>query len=148
MNWNQFWLIWCKLHRITVEICVTRNFLILNVIFFWQYICTSSCGKNYTSVIIKKKMALFKVVKGVNACVIFWIVGSNRRHFIPSMIGPFLKVTLVPEKELRVATLPIFYDMIQCEQNTSGNFVMVCWFWIIIFAFSSYDWNESFIPDT
>jgi hypothetical protein len=37
------------------------------------------------------------------------------------MIGPFLKVTLVPEKELRVATLPIFYDMIQCEQNTSGN---------------------------
>jgi hypothetical protein len=93
-------------------------------------------------------MALFKVVKGVNTCVIFWIVGSNRRHFIPSMIGPFLKVTLVPEKELRVATLPIFYDMIQCEQNTSGNFVMVCWFWIMIFAFSFYDWNESFIPDT
>lgn len=49
------------------------------------------------------------------------------------MIGPFLKVTLVPEKELRVATLPIFYDMIQCEQNTSGNFVMVCSFLIIIF---------------
>ncbi|XP_052072949.1 dedicator of cytokinesis protein 4-like isoform X5 [Mytilus californianus] len=52
-------------------------------------------------------------------------LGTNRRHFIPSMIGPFLKVTLVPEKELRAATLPIFYDMIQCEQKTSGNFVMV-----------------------
>ncbi|XP_071162209.1 dedicator of cytokinesis protein 4-like isoform X6 [Mytilus edulis] len=52
-------------------------------------------------------------------------LGTNRRHFIPSMIGPFLKVTLVPEKELRAATLPMFYDMIQCEQKTSGHFILV-----------------------
>ncbi|VDI43172.1 Hypothetical predicted protein, partial [Mytilus galloprovincialis] len=52
-------------------------------------------------------------------------LGNNRRHFIPSMIGPFLKVTLVPEKELRAATLPMFYDMIQCEQKTSGHFILV-----------------------
>jgi hypothetical protein len=100
--------------------------------YFHQLIKFSKNVWNNLNKYKPKKMALFKVVKGVNACVIFWIVGSNRRHFIPSMIGPFLKVTLVPEKELRVATLPIFYDMIQCEQNTSGNFVMVCWFWIKI----------------
>ena len=66
-----------------------------------------------------------RVMMGHQIQTLWEKLGSNRRHFIPSMIGPFLKVTLVPEKELRVATLPIFYDMIQCEQNTSGNFVMV-----------------------
>lgn len=62
------------------------------------------------------------------------MTGTNRRHFIPSMIGPFLKVTLVPEKELRAATLPIFYDMIQSEQKTAGNFVMVRYLIYIVYS--------------
>ncbi|XP_056000807.1 dedicator of cytokinesis protein 3-like isoform X2 [Ostrea edulis] len=52
-------------------------------------------------------------------------LGPNRRHFIPSLIGPFLKVTLVPEEELRKATIPIFFDMMESEIKTSGNFQMV-----------------------
>lgn len=39
--------------------------------------------------------------------------------FIPSMVGPILEVTLVPEPELRKATIPIFFDMMQCEHNFS-----------------------------
>lgn len=35
------------------------------------------------------------------------------------MVGPILEVTLVPEPELRKATIPIFFDMMQCEQNCS-----------------------------
>lgn len=39
--------------------------------------------------------------------------------FIPAMVGPILEVTLVPEPELRKATIPIFFDMMQCEHNLS-----------------------------
>lgn len=53
------------------------------------------------------------------------LLGANRRHFIPSLIGPFLKVTLVPEEELRKATIPIFFDMMESEMKTCGNFQMV-----------------------
>lgn len=32
-----------------------------------------------------------------------------------SMVGPFLKMTMIPDVELRKATIPIFFDMMQCE---------------------------------
>ena len=49
-------------------------------------------------------------------------LGKNKIRFIPEVTGPFLEVTLVPEAELRKATLPIFFDMMQCECNVRGNF--------------------------
>lgn len=52
-------------------------------------------------------------------------VGEQKLHFIPSMVGPFLEVTLVPEIELRKATLHIFFDMMECEQMARGNFRQV-----------------------
>ena len=42
-------------------------------------------------------------------------LGKNKIKFIPGMIGPFLEVALLPEVELRKATIPIFFDMINCE---------------------------------
>lgn len=55
----------------------------------------------------------------------YLILGENKLHFIPSMVGPFLEVTLVPESELRKATLHIFFDMMECEQKARGNFRQV-----------------------
>lgn len=52
-------------------------------------------------------------------------LGECKLHFIPSMVGPFLEVTLVPEIELRKATLHIFFDMMECEQRARGNFRQV-----------------------
>lgn len=49
------------------------------------------------------------------------ISGPHKIKFIPSMVGPILEVTLTPEVELRKATIPIFFDMMQCEFNLSGN---------------------------
>ncbi|TWW60672.1 Dedicator of cytokinesis protein 5 [Takifugu flavidus] len=46
-------------------------------------------------------------------------LGPNKMKFIPAMVGPILEVTLVPEPELRKATIPIFFDMMQCEHNFS-----------------------------
>uniref|UniRef100_A0A8C9SSM2 Dedicator of cytokinesis 2 n=1 Tax=Scleropages formosus TaxID=113540 RepID=A0A8C9SSM2_SCLFO len=49
-------------------------------------------------------------------------LGSNKICFIPGMVGPMLEMTLIPEEELRRATIPIFFDMMQCEHSHSGNF--------------------------
>jgi dedicator of cytokinesis protein 1 len=35
--------------------------------------------------------------------------------FIPKIVKDFLEMTLVPDPELRRETIPIFYDMMQCE---------------------------------
>ncbi|XP_074603894.1 dedicator of cytokinesis spg isoform X2 [Brevipalpus obovatus] len=52
-------------------------------------------------------------------------LGNHKSSFIPSMVAPFLEVTLVPEKELRKATLLIFYDMIDAEYKSNGSFKQV-----------------------
>lgn len=54
-------------------------------------------------------------------CLFDFVAGPHKIKFIPAMVGPILEVTLVPEPELRKATIPIFFDMMQCEFNFSGN---------------------------
>lgn len=52
-------------------------------------------------------------------CLIF--SGPHKMKFIPAMVGPILEATLVPEPDLRKATIPIFFDMMQCEHHFSAN---------------------------
>ncbi|XP_031413970.1 dedicator of cytokinesis protein 2 [Clupea harengus] len=49
-------------------------------------------------------------------------LGVNKICFIPGMVGPILSMTLIPEEELRRATIPIFFDMMQCEYSHSKDF--------------------------
>ncbi|KAM6953621.1 dedicator of cytokinesis 2 [Aplochiton taeniatus] len=49
-------------------------------------------------------------------------LGCHKICFIPGMVGPILEMTLIPEEELRRATIPIFFDMMQCEHTHSGKF--------------------------
>ena len=42
-------------------------------------------------------------------------LGQHKIKFIPSMVGNFLEMTLIPDIDLRTATIPIFFDMMQCE---------------------------------
>ena len=56
------------------------------------------------------------------------------------MVGPFLEVTLVPEPELRKATLHIFFDMMECEQKARGSFKQVR---IVVFFFFNFFYNNS-----
>uniref|UniRef100_A0A4W3K9F1 Dedicator of cytokinesis 2 n=1 Tax=Callorhinchus milii TaxID=7868 RepID=A0A4W3K9F1_CALMI len=49
-------------------------------------------------------------------------LGQNKIHFIPGMVGPILEMTLIPENELRKATIPIFFDMMLCEYNVFNKF--------------------------
>ncbi|XP_031416415.1 dedicator of cytokinesis protein 1 isoform X3 [Clupea harengus] len=51
-------------------------------------------------------------------------LGPHKIKFIPEMVGPILEMTLVPEIELRKATIPIFFDMMQCEFHFTRSFQM------------------------
>ncbi|XP_060904050.1 dedicator of cytokinesis protein 2-like [Labrus mixtus] len=53
---------------------------------------------------------------------IWYKLGSHKICFIPGMVGPILEMTLIPEEELRRATIPIFFDMITCEHAHAENF--------------------------
>ncbi|KAJ8931901.1 hypothetical protein NQ314_015170 [Rhamnusium bicolor] len=46
-------------------------------------------------------------------------LGQNKVQFVPSLVGLILEMTLIPESELRKATIPIFFDMMQCEFYSS-----------------------------
>jgi dedicator of cytokinesis protein 3 len=74
---------------------------------------------------ILDKYADMRVLMGFQILSMWDKLGDLKVHFIPSMVAPFLEVTLVPEKELRKATLPIFYDMIDAEFKSSGSFKSV-----------------------
>ncbi|KAK7820680.1 hypothetical protein U0070_026224 [Myodes glareolus] len=70
--------------------------------------------------IIKKYGDMRKEI-GFRIRDMWYNLGPHKIKFIPSMVGPILEVTLTPEVELRKATIPIFFDMMQCEFNLSGN---------------------------
>lgn len=51
----------------------------------------------------------------------FLCTGQAKIQFVPGLVGPFLEMTLIPETELRKATIPIFFDMMQCEFYSSRH---------------------------
>ncbi|XP_063227619.1 dedicator of cytokinesis protein 3 [Bacillus rossius redtenbacheri] len=74
---------------------------------------------------IIEKYGDMRVLMGFQILSMWSNLGEHKINFIPSMVGPFLEVTLVPESELRKATLHIFFDMMECEQKARGNFKQV-----------------------
>ncbi|KAK9889845.1 hypothetical protein WA026_007208 [Henosepilachna vigintioctopunctata] len=74
---------------------------------------------------IIEKYGDMRVLMGFQILSMWSQLGECKLAFIPSMVGPFLEVTLVPEIELRKATLHIFFDMMECEQRARGNFRQV-----------------------
>lgn len=74
---------------------------------------------------ILDKYADMRVLMGFQILSMWEKLSDLKIEFIPSMVAPFLEVTLVPEKELRTATLPIFYDMMDAEFKSVGSFKSV-----------------------
>lgn len=74
---------------------------------------------------IIEKYGDMRVLMGFQILSMWSQLGERKLEFIPGMVGPFLEVTLVPENELRKATLHIFFDMMECEQRTRGSFKSV-----------------------
>ncbi|XP_023246842.1 dedicator of cytokinesis protein 3 [Copidosoma floridanum] len=74
---------------------------------------------------IVEKYGDMRVLMGFQILSMWSHLGERKLEFIPGMVGPFLEVTLVPENELRKATLHIFFDMMECEQRARGSFKSV-----------------------
>ncbi|KMZ05390.1 dedicator of cytokinesis protein 1 isoform X1 [Drosophila simulans] len=46
-------------------------------------------------------------------------LGQHKPKFVPQLVEPILEMSMIPEKELRQETIPIFFDMMQCEYYSS-----------------------------
>lgn len=46
-------------------------------------------------------------------------LGEHKQLFVPQLVGSVLEMSLIPEVELRRATIPIFFDMMQSEYYSS-----------------------------
>lgn len=51
----------------------------------------------------------------------FRLSPSQKLLYIPNLVGSFLKVSLIDDEETRAAVIPIFFDMMQTEYNTSSS---------------------------
>ncbi|CAH1170856.1 unnamed protein product [Phaedon cochleariae] len=60
-----------------------------------------------------------RVEMGYEIKSMWFNLGQNKVQFVPSLVGLILEMTLIPEPELRQATIQIFFDMMQCEFYSS-----------------------------
>ncbi|XP_037077735.1 dedicator of cytokinesis protein 3-like [Pollicipes pollicipes] len=66
-----------------------------------------------------------RLLMGFELLAMWGLLGEHKSQFVPALVGPLLELTLIPALELRTATLPVFYDLIEVEQVTRGSFRQV-----------------------
>lgn len=52
-------------------------------------------------------------------CKMWFQLGEHKPKFVPQLVEPILEMSMIPEVELRKETIPIFFDMMQCEYLSS-----------------------------
>lgn len=55
----------------------------------------------------------------IQICDMWFNLGEHKVLFVPQLVGSILEMSFIPERELQKATIPIFFDMMQCEYYTS-----------------------------
>uniref|UniRef100_UPI00358F211C dedicator of cytokinesis protein 3-like n=1 Tax=Myxine glutinosa TaxID=7769 RepID=UPI00358F211C len=86
-----------------------------------QLECFSASKRNR----ISSRYSDLRVTMGQDIRHMWQQLGDNKSHFVPGFLGPFLEVTLVPQAELRALLIPIFHDIMDCEQRRNGAFKQV-----------------------
>lgn len=101
------------------ELQVWSNFFHCSIAFLIQQpLQLDQFGENKKSTILMR----YKDIRHETAYQIrsMWMnLGEHKTHFVPQLVGSILEMSLIPEIELRKATIPIFFDMMQCEYYTS-----------------------------
>lgn len=121
---NQYAAVLSKkfLDQTSFELQLWNNYFHLAVAFLTQ---ESLQLENFSS---DKRAKIFHKYQDMRRQIGFEIrdmwynLGPHKIKFIPEMVGPILEMTLVPEIELRKATIPIFFDMMQCESHSTCSF--------------------------
>ncbi|XP_059098752.1 dedicator of cytokinesis protein 3-like [Tigriopus californicus] len=52
-------------------------------------------------------------------------LGDLKQFFVPGIVGPLLKMTSIPDVELRKSALPVFYDLLDYEHRLKGHFKQI-----------------------
>ncbi|KAJ8401055.1 hypothetical protein AAFF_G00390120 [Aldrovandia affinis] len=103
------------------ELQLWNNYFHLTVAFLThKSLQLESFSQEKRNKIINKYGDMRKTI-GFRIRDMWYNLGPHKMKFIPSMVGPILEATLVPEPDLRKAIIPIFFDMMQCEHNFSPN---------------------------
>uniref|UniRef100_A0A2K5RQ94 Dedicator of cytokinesis 5 n=1 Tax=Cebus imitator TaxID=2715852 RepID=A0A2K5RQ94_CEBIM len=111
----------CFMDQASFELQLWNNYFHLAVAFLTHESLQLETFSQAKRTKILKKYGDMRKEIGFRIRDIWYNLGPHKIKFIPSMVGPILEVTLTPEVELRKATIPIFFDMMQCEFNFSGN---------------------------
>ncbi|BFZ08853.1 hypothetical protein BsWGS_11892 [Bradybaena similaris] len=98
-----------------------QHFFLLTVDFITQSALQLENYSEAKSSQVKSKYNDMRVPVGFLVYSLWNQLGSNKQHFMLELIGPFLKVTMVPQSELRKATIPIFFDIIHCEYQLNQH---------------------------
>ncbi len=61
---------------------------------------------------------------GLEIKTMWFNLGQHKIRFIPGMVGSFLEMTLVPDIDLRSATIPIFFDMMQASAYIPWDIIL------------------------
>ncbi|XP_067836606.1 dedicator of cytokinesis protein 2-like isoform X2 [Heptranchias perlo] len=110
------------LNSLSFELQLWNNYFHLTVAFLTQESLQLENFSNAKRTAIICKYGDMRGIIGAAIRDMWYNLGQHKIRFIPGMVGPILEMTLVPEVELRKSTIPIFYDMMQCEFQYKGNF--------------------------
>ncbi|CAG2105189.1 unnamed protein product, partial [Medioppia subpectinata] len=104
---------------------VWRSFFSLAISFLTQPCLQLESYSVFRQRAVTDRYGDMRVLMGFQLVACWDQLGASKIQFIPALVSPFLEVTLVPEGDLRKATIPIFYDMLDVEFNANGNFKQV-----------------------
>nr|XP_033811011.1 dedicator of cytokinesis protein 2-like [Geotrypetes seraphini] len=106
------------------ELQLWNNYFHLAVAFLTQESLQLENFSHAKRTTILSKYGDMRAIIGTSICDMWYNLGQHKIEFIPSMVGPILEMTLVPEIELRKSTIPIFFDMMLCEYQMTNKFSM------------------------
>ncbi|CAG5118886.1 unnamed protein product, partial [Candidula unifasciata] len=98
-----------------------QHFFLLTVDFICQSALQLEKYSEAKSSQVKSKYDDMRVPVGFLMYSLWNQLGSNKQHLMLDLIGPFLRVTMVPQPELRKATIPIFFDIVHCEYQINQH---------------------------
>ncbi|XP_059821727.1 dedicator of cytokinesis protein 2-like [Hypanus sabinus] len=110
------------LNSSSFELQLWNNYFHLTVAFLTQESLQLENFSNAKRTAILCKYGDMRGVIGAAIREMWYKLGQHKIRFIPGLVGPILEMTLIPEVELRRSTIPIFFDMMQCEYQYKGEF--------------------------
>ncbi|KAM4653383.1 dedicator of cytokinesis protein 2 isoform 2-T2 [Amazona ochrocephala] len=110
------------LENMNFEVQLWNNYFHLAVAFITQDSLQLENFSHAKSSKIQNKYGDMRCLIGFAIRDMWYKLDHNKICFIPGMVGPILEMTLIPEVELQKATIPIFFDMMLCEYQRTGEF--------------------------